>query len=347
MTVDDLLQLVPKLITKVDTLETELMQTKLTMGKALVKLVKKTPNKAELHGRKISAPTTLEAAKTLSKVASQRSTLVDKGKRYKRRKESKGKDIDIGFEDISTRFEDISTSFEYINTGFEEVNIGSLGVSTGSRPAFSSLDAEGQRKSSNDCLRDSSSKRTKDKFNKTEARTWKLSQLMKLKFEEIKEEFEKLVNQIDTFLIEKQAVLKSDEVISSCGHMLETVDYNGREKGVNTPGSDENRLELYDLIYTNGDDSHNLGTGVRRIERVARACTYLYFMKCQPLNFKGTEGVVELIQWFEKIETMTVWYDVTYAVTWTDLKNKLTDKYCLRGEVKKLEAELWNLKVKR
>ncbi|GKG16728.1 hypothetical protein Tco_0361685, partial [Tanacetum coccineum] len=41
MTMDDLLQLVPKLITKVDSLETELKQTKFTMGKALVKLVKK------------------------------------------------------------------------------------------------------------------------------------------------------------------------------------------------------------------------------------------------------------------------------------------------------------------
>ncbi|GKC85352.1 hypothetical protein Tco_1141069, partial [Tanacetum coccineum] len=41
MIVDDLLQLVPKLITKVDSLETKLKQTKLTMGKALVKLVKK------------------------------------------------------------------------------------------------------------------------------------------------------------------------------------------------------------------------------------------------------------------------------------------------------------------
>ncbi|GJR12843.1 hypothetical protein Tco_0795495 [Tanacetum coccineum] len=41
MSVDDLLQLVPKLLTKVDSLETELQQTKLTMGKALVKLVKK------------------------------------------------------------------------------------------------------------------------------------------------------------------------------------------------------------------------------------------------------------------------------------------------------------------
>ncbi|GJU21644.1 hypothetical protein Tco_1154986 [Tanacetum coccineum] len=41
MTVDDLLQLVPKLITKVDSLEKELKQTKLTMGNAIVKLVKK------------------------------------------------------------------------------------------------------------------------------------------------------------------------------------------------------------------------------------------------------------------------------------------------------------------
>ncbi|GJR06148.1 putative reverse transcriptase domain-containing protein [Tanacetum coccineum] len=53
---------------------------------------------------------------------------------------------------------------------------------------------------------------------------------------------------------------------------------------------------------TNGDDSHNSGTSVRRIKRVARACTYLDFMKCQPLDFKGTEGVVELIQWFKKME---------------------------------------------
>ncbi|GJT48426.1 hypothetical protein Tco_0974583 [Tanacetum coccineum] len=48
---------------------------------------------------------------------------------------------------------------------------------------------------------------------------------------------------------------------------------------------------------TNGDDNHNLGTSVKRTERVARECTYPDFMKCQPLNFKGTEGVVKLIQW--------------------------------------------------
>ncbi|GKB64666.1 reverse transcriptase domain-containing protein [Tanacetum coccineum] len=70
----------------------------------------------------------------------------------------------------------------------------------------------------------------------------------------------------------------------------------------------------------NGDDSHNSG--------------------------QGTKEVVELIQWFEKMETMTVSHDVAYAMTWTNLKKKMTNKYCPRVEIRKLEAELWNLKVK-
>ncbi|GJX01198.1 putative reverse transcriptase domain-containing protein [Tanacetum coccineum] len=118
-------------------------------------------------------------------------------------------------------------------------------------------------------------------------------------------------------------------------------------------------------------------TGVRGSERVARECTYQDFMKCKPLYFKGTEGVVELTQWFERMETvfrisncsvenhvkfstctllasaltwwnshvMTVTHDVAYSMTWVDLRKKMTDKYCPRNEMKKLEAELWNLKV--
>ncbi|GJT76503.1 putative reverse transcriptase domain-containing protein [Tanacetum coccineum] len=55
---------------------------------------------------------------------------------------------------------------------------------------------------------------------------------------------------------------------------------------------------------TNGDDNHNSGTGVRRTERAARECTYTDFLKCQPLNFKGTEGVASLSQWFERMESV-------------------------------------------
>nr|GEU30720.1 hypothetical protein [Tanacetum cinerariifolium] len=113
---------------------------------------------------------------------------------------------------------------------------------------------------------------------------------------------------------------------------------------------------------TNDDDSHVSQTGVRRTKRVTHKCTYSDFMKCQPLNFKGMEGVVVLTQWFEKIETafcisncfvknqikfstctllgsaltwwnyhiMTVGPEVAYAMTWADLKKKMTEKYCPR-----------------
>ncbi|GJU45136.1 hypothetical protein Tco_1202402 [Tanacetum coccineum] len=107
---------------------------------------------------------------------------------------------------------------------------------------------------------------------------------------------------------------------------------------------------------TNGIDSHNSGTGARRNERATRECTYSDFMKCQPLNFKGIEGVVELNQWIEKMETVfrisncsvenqikfstctllgnaltwwnshvrTVGNDIAYAMTWTELKKKIS-----------------------
>nr|GEZ78984.1 putative reverse transcriptase domain-containing protein [Tanacetum cinerariifolium] len=47
------------------------------------------------------------------------------------------------------------------------------------------------------------------------------------------------------------------------------------------------------LRRTNGDDSHNSETSVRRTERATRECIYTDFLKCQPLPFKGTEGVAK------------------------------------------------------
>ncbi|GJR97762.1 hypothetical protein Tco_0269936 [Tanacetum coccineum] len=119
----------------------------------------------------------------------------------------------------------------------------------------------------------------------------------------------------------------------------------------------------------NGDDSHNSRTGVSRQALLARECTYPDFMKYKPLYFKGTEGVVELTQWFKRMETVfcisnctmenkikfatctllgsaltwwnahvrTVGHDIAYAMTWTNLKRMMTDKYCSRGKIKKLE----------
>nr|GFB32502.1 reverse transcriptase domain-containing protein [Tanacetum cinerariifolium] len=84
------------------------------------------------------------------------------------------------------------------------------------------------------------------------------------------------------------------------------------------------------LRSTNGDDSHNSGTGVTRTERAARECTYTDFHKCQPLPFKGTEG--------------TIGHEAAYAMSSKTLMKMMTDKCCPRNEIKKLEMELWELK---
>nr|GEU87417.1 putative reverse transcriptase domain-containing protein [Tanacetum cinerariifolium] len=65
--------------------------------------------------------------------------------------------------------------------------------------------------------------------------------------------------------------------------------------------------------------------------QTARPCFYANFMKCQPLNFKGTEGVVGLTRWIEKMESV-------FKISDCAIENQ--------GEIKKLEIELWNLKVK-
>ncbi|GJY69361.1 putative ribonuclease H-like domain-containing protein [Tanacetum coccineum] len=73
------------------------------------------------------SPTTLEAAKTLSRVASQKPKSIDKGRRYKRRKETKGKKVvtSLDFQ------EEVSTGYvEGVNTGSIKVSTVSGKVST-------------------------------------------------------------------------------------------------------------------------------------------------------------------------------------------------------------------------
>nr|GFD34447.1 reverse transcriptase domain-containing protein [Tanacetum cinerariifolium] len=55
---------------------------------------------------------------------------------------------------------------------------------------------------------------------------------------------------------------------------------------------------------TNGDESHSSHEDNRRNVQTARPCFYADFMKCQPLNFKGTKGVLGLTRWIEKMESV-------------------------------------------
>ncbi|GKG48588.1 hypothetical protein Tco_0512735, partial [Tanacetum coccineum] len=53
----------------------------------------------------------------------------------------------------------------------------------------------------------------------------------------------------------------------------------------------------------NGHKNGNHGMNYGGFMPVARECTFQDFLKCEPQNFLGTEGV-GLTRWFEKMETV-------------------------------------------
>ncbi|GJV86070.1 hypothetical protein Tco_1525968 [Tanacetum coccineum] len=309
MSMDDLLQLVPQLTTRVDSLEKDLKQTKLTIGSAIVKLVKKVKKlegilkrknvvfsdseeeELEDQGRKSQddplvslvqglvtpskstinilgeeqvediSPNTLEAAKTLSRVASQKPKSIDKGRRYQRMKEIKGKKVvtSLDFqEEVNTGAEGVNTA-KRVNTSSIKVSTISGQVSTDSINKSIPSPDKGQREGKAPMIIEEAPKKTKEQILQEEASlaeairldtlekeeeakqhytdedwdlirakieanaelsksvlgsdlqgedfakkmvdlgTWKLSQLKNLSFKEVKEEFDKLVKQVESF----------------------------------------------------------------------------------------------------------------------------------------------------
>ncbi|GKC58684.1 putative reverse transcriptase domain-containing protein, partial [Tanacetum coccineum] len=119
-----------------------------------------------------------------------------------------------------------------------------------------------------------------------------------------------------------------------------------------------------------GGNGYNFGGFVP-----ARECTYQDFLKCQLPSFNRTEGVVRLTRWLEKIEMVfhisncpekyqvkyatctllnsaltwwnshkrTIGIEAAYAMSWAELMKLMTEVYCPRNEVQKMETELWNL----
>ncbi|GJX52481.1 hypothetical protein Tco_0280850 [Tanacetum coccineum] len=166
------------------------------------------------------SPNTLEAAKTLSRVASLKPKSIDKGRRYKRRKETKGKKVvtSLDFqEEVDTGAKGVNTA-EGVNTGGIKVSTVSEQVSTGSTKRSIPSPDKGQRAGKAPMIIEEAPKKPMEQILQVEASlaeairldtlqkeevakqgTWKLSQLKNLSFEEVKEEFDKLVKQVESF----------------------------------------------------------------------------------------------------------------------------------------------------
>ncbi|GJU38686.1 putative reverse transcriptase domain-containing protein [Tanacetum coccineum] len=87
----------------------------------------------------------------------------------------------------------------------------------------------------------------------------------------------------------------------------------------------------------NGNEIRNGNPNVNNggVVPVAKECTYQNFMKCQPLNFKGTKGVNSYKR--------TVGVDVAYAMTWKALMKLMTEVYCPRNEIQEMKIEFQEL----
>nr|GEY98623.1 hypothetical protein [Tanacetum cinerariifolium] len=103
------------------------------------------------------------------------------------------------------------------------------------------------------------------------------------------------------------------------------------------PVPTESDLRRYRVESRNGDNNNDSKTGERRKMTTPRECTYTDFLKCQPMSFQGTEGVVVLTRWLEKMEFIfqinnrTVTCQIgCYAMLWAALKRMITNKYCPR-----------------
>ncbi|GJR59962.1 putative reverse transcriptase domain-containing protein [Tanacetum coccineum] len=86
----------------------------------------------------------------------------------------------------------------------------------------------------------------------------------------------------------------------------------------------------------NGDDSHTLGTGVVS-ERAGAVACQVKFATC---TLQGNA----LTWWNSHVKTTTP--EAAHAMPWRTLKKMMTDKYCPRGEIKKLEFEMMTTKEK-
>ncbi|GJV72209.1 reverse transcriptase domain-containing protein [Tanacetum coccineum] len=102
--------------------------------------------------------------------------------------------------------------------------------------------------------------------------------------------------------------------------------------------------------YGNGGNGNggngNPNENNRGARLVARECTYQDFMKCQPLNFKGAEGVVGLIRWFENMEIVFHISNCLEKYQVKELMKLMAEVYCPRTEIQKMESDCGNLSMR-
>ncbi|GKD06699.1 putative reverse transcriptase domain-containing protein [Tanacetum coccineum] len=107
-----------------------------------------------------------------------------------------------------------------------------------------------------------------------------------------------------------------------------------------------NHETLRNSTNGHGDGSHNSDTGIRgTFEKMESVFHISNWAMENQVKFATCTFLGNALTWWNS-HMKTVTQDVAYAMNWKALNKMMTVKYCPRGEIKKLEIELWNLKVK-
>ncbi|GKB32678.1 putative reverse transcriptase domain-containing protein [Tanacetum coccineum] len=128
-----------------------------------------------------------------------------------------------------------------------------------------------------------------------------------------------------------------------------------------------------DSAGSSGGNTGNAGGTVN-----VQGCSHKTFMNGKPHSFNGTEGVVGLRRWIEKVEqvfeickcteedkvmfaastfegrALTWWNGNVHTlglvnanrIPWTEFKTMMTTEYCPATEIQRMEQELWTLTLK-
>nr|GEU65301.1 reverse transcriptase domain-containing protein [Tanacetum cinerariifolium] len=128
--------------------------------------------------------------------------------------------------------------------------------------------------------------------------------------------------------------------------MMQVVPVEEAENQIQNNSNSDNEHEGNGNGENGNGRNGNPNENNRDARPVAQECTYQDFMKCQPLNFKGMEGVVRLIRWFEKIEIVFYIRNCPKKYQVKELMKLMDEVYCRRNKIQKIDFELWNLAVK-
>ncbi|GJX84583.1 putative ribonuclease H-like domain-containing protein [Tanacetum coccineum] len=217
MPMDDLLHTVPKLISRIDSLELDLKQTKLTMGNAIVKLVKKVKKLEGFLKRRNLVLTDSEDEEPEAQGRKSQADPQDSS--------IQGLEDNTGAEKINTAGEINAASIE-VNTA-SKVNTGSIELNTVIEQDSTAGENKGQREGKAPMLSEETPKKTKEQILQEEA---SLAEAIRLDSLQKEEEAEQI--HLDALLA--QRIAEEEEISRAC------LEVNFKEKIL---------LEDVDLVY--------------------------------------------------------------------------------------------------